>query len=177
MISARPALELGVVGGRPPVLEVAALVELAALVVEAVRDLVADRRRADVAVHQRVVDLRVGDAGQDEHRRRHDDLVVRRAVVGVVRLRRHLPLLPVDRLVELGDVVVGLPDAAAHDVQQEGVAADLVARSSPSSDRGSRPSSSRCELGEGALSRRLAHPVELARRVRNASKIASLIFS
>ena len=66
-------LEVLEVGGRPPVLQVPLQVELRALVVEAVRDLVADDR-ADGAVVDGVVGLGV-EEGRLEDAGREDDLV------------------------------------------------------------------------------------------------------
>ena len=157
----RALLELLLVGRRPPTLEVALLVELAALVIEAVRDLVADRAPRGVAVDQRVVDQGVGDAGQDEGGRRQHDLVVRRVVVGIVSLRRHLPLGAIDRLVELGDVVVALPFVAADRVPQERIALHLVVRVVLPLHRIADLLGHRVQLLERPLLGGRAHPVEV----------------
>ena len=80
----------------------AVTVVLRALVVEAVADLVADHR-ADAAVVDRVVGRRIEERRLQD-RRREDDLVHPRVVVGVDRLRRHEPLVAVDRLADLGQL-------------------------------------------------------------------------
>jgi hypothetical protein len=69
----------------PPVAQVAVPSYLAALVVEAVPDLVADHR-ADCAVVHRVVGLDVEERRLQDRGREHD-LVHARVVVGVDRLR------------------------------------------------------------------------------------------
>ena len=85
--------------GRPPVAHVALRVELAALVVEPVRHLVADdgahRAVVDGVVRLRVEEGRLQDAG-GKH-----DLVHLRVVVRVDRRRRHLPVRLVDGLADL----------------------------------------------------------------------------
>ena len=95
---------------------------LRALVVEAVADLVADHR-ADAAVVHRVVGVQVEERRLQD-RGREDDLVHARVVVGVDRLRRHAPLVAVDRLAELGEVAGGLERGGARaDVADQVVAA------------------------------------------------------
>ena len=73
-------------------------IDLSALIVEAVRQLVTDD-----AADRAVVDRRVGVG--IEHRRlqnagREND-VAQRAVVGVVSLRRHAPIGSIDRAIKL----------------------------------------------------------------------------
>ena len=94
---------LGFVVLRPPVAQRAGGVEAAALVVEAVAHLVADHG-ADAAVVHRIVGVeveerRLQDGGGE------DDLVADGVVVGVDGLRRHAPLLGVDRLAGLAELV------------------------------------------------------------------------
>ena len=88
-------LERGPVLVGPPVAQRAGAVELRALVVEAVADLVADDR-ADAAVVDRVVGLDVEERRLEDGGR-EDDLVQAGVVVGVDRLRGHEPLVAVDR--------------------------------------------------------------------------------
>lgn len=89
-------VESRAVGIAPPVAQHAVTVEAAAFVVEAMADFMADHG-ADGAVVQRVV-------GRDIEKRRlqdgsgKDNLVERGVVVGVDRLWRHCPFLPVQRL-------------------------------------------------------------------------------
>jgi hypothetical protein len=88
----------------PPVAEIACSVELAALVVERVADLVADHR-ADSAVVYGVIGLGV------EKRRLQDrgwerDVAAGGVVVGVDGLRRGKPLLVVHRLAQLVEVAL-----------------------------------------------------------------------
>ena len=86
---------------RPPVADPAGFVELAAVIVEAVAHLVADDRADGAVVHRRigvrVEERRLQDGGGE------GDLVERRAVVGVDRLRVHPPLGAIDRLAEARD--------------------------------------------------------------------------
>lgn len=58
--------------GSPPILEIARLVVLPTGVVEAVGYFVADRRGGGIAIGDRVIDLAVLDARNDELGRRQD---------------------------------------------------------------------------------------------------------
>ena len=107
---------------RPPIAEVAFAVGLAALVVEAVPDLVADHR-ADAAVIHGVVSVHVEERRLEDGRGKHD-LVVRRVVVRVHRLRGHAPAGAVHRLAEAADGVLVLERARAHRVADEVIAAN-----------------------------------------------------
>ena len=110
---------------------------IAALVVEAVADLVADHR-ADAAV----VDGRVGV--RVEERRLQDgggknDLVEVRVVIGVDGLRRHAPLAAVYVVpVEAAALTVPIEHHAALHIADEIVAGYARARSSRASGRDSR---------------------------------------
>ena len=154
----RPPLELRPVLGRPPVREPPVAVVLAALVVEAVPDLVADDG-ADPAVVPGVVGVGV-EEGRLEDGGREDDLVQAGVVVRVHGLRRHEPLLAVHRAAEFRQFVVeferrGGPDVAEEVVRgerQAGVVAPL--RGVPDLRREGR------QLREGPLARGLTHPVE-----------------
>ena len=115
--------ELGAVVVGPPVDQVAVAVVLGALVVEAVADLVADHR-ADAAVVGRVVGLGVEERRLQDRGREHD-LVHPGVVVGVDGLRRHEPLVAVDRAAELGQVAVVLGGVAALVVAEQVVAGDV----------------------------------------------------
>ncbi len=87
----------------PPAVEVALGVELAARVIVAVHHLVADHR-ADAAVVERRVGLRVEERRLQDRRREHD-LVLGGVVVGVDGLRGHAPLGAIDRLTDLVQAV------------------------------------------------------------------------
>ena len=108
---------------REPVTQVAGSIKLAALIVKAVADLMSDDR-ANAAVVDRVVGLRIEERGLQNRSRKHD-LVHLRIVIGVDRLRRHLPLAPIDGLAELADFVAIIEARRAHDVPHEIVAHDL----------------------------------------------------
>ena len=105
----------------PPILEVALGVELAALVVEAVRQLVADGG-AGVAVVGRVVHLRIVER-RLQHAGRKIDVVHLRVVVGVDRGRRHPPLAAIYRLADLGELA-----AVFEEIATRGVARIVVRR-------------------------------------------------
>ena len=109
-------------------LQRAASVVLRALVVEAVADLVADDR-ADRAVVDRVVGRRVEERRLQDGGR-EDDLVHARVVVGVDRLRRHEPLVAVDRAADLGQLAVefegGRPAGVADQVVRAMTSAGVV---------------------------------------------------
>jgi hypothetical protein len=156
-------LEVLVVGLGPPVAQVAVAVVLGALVVEAVADLVADHG-ADAAVVDRVVRVGVEERRLQDRGREHD-LVHLRVVVGVDGLRRHAPLVAVDRLAQLVDFAVGFDHARTHHVadqvvtlhHQLRVILPLV-----------RVADLRRELGQLGLRFLLggrAHPVELVDRL------------
>ena len=146
---------------RPPVAHGAGRVDLAALVVEAVADLVADDRADGAVVHRRVrrriEERRLQDAGGE------DDLVLEAAVVGVDGLRRHGPLLagpPACR-----DRRAGSPTRTAPSARR--CRRDRPRRSSASSSRAtcrdsrpSRPSSTASRARPSSSSG--AHPVAAA---------------
>ena len=96
------------------------------MVVEAVADLVADHP-ADAAIVHRRVGVRI-EEGRLQDRRREDDLVVGRVVIGVHRLRRHAPFVLVDRPVHA--VQLELPAETPHplDVSEQVVGADFKTR-------------------------------------------------
>ncbi len=97
-------LELSRVLGRPPVAQRAGRVILTALIVEAVADLVADDD-ADAAVVDRRIGVRIEERGLQD-RCRKDDLVLRRVVVSVHRLRGHAPFGAVERPAELVQIAL-----------------------------------------------------------------------
>ncbi len=106
---------LGVLHG-PPVAQIALGVELAAFVVEAVGQFVADGG-AGVAVVGRVVHFRI------EERRLQDaggeiDVVHLRVVVGVDGGRGHLPLGAVDGLADLRQLAAVFKRGGAFDVAE-----------------------------------------------------------
>src|SRR5699024_10975961 len=94
------------VGSGPPGGQVAVAVVLRALVVEAVSDLVADHRADPAEVHC-VVGVRV-EEGRFQDGRGEDDLVAAGVVVGVDRLRGHVPFVLVDGAAHLGVLVGGV---------------------------------------------------------------------
>ena len=108
------------VGLRPPVREAAVGRELAALVVEAVADLVADHR-ADGAVVHGIVRVRIEERRLQDRRREHD-LVVLRVVVGVHVLRIHLPLVAIHGAVEARELAMPFPQRRAAHVAEQIVA-------------------------------------------------------
>ncbi|MBG9885282.1 hypothetical protein ABE10_01500, partial [Bacillus toyonensis] len=154
----RALLEGGAIVVGPPVLQLALSVVAAALVVEAVADLMADhapdpavvRRRVAPGVEERVLEDRGG-----EH-----DLVHERVVVGVDHLRRHEPLVAVDGLADLADRAVMLEDRRPAHVADEVVRLDrdggVVTPGLGVADLGRE----RVELGERALPRLLPHPLQ-----------------
>src|SRR5204863_5190741 len=104
--------------------QVAVGVELAALVVEAVRHLVADRAAAGRA------EVDGGVEGGAEERRLElaggqGDLVERGIVVGVDGGRRHAPVEAVDGLADLGELAGELEAAGGADVAGEVGAPEL----------------------------------------------------
>ena len=119
-------VELGPIGRGPPLVEIAGAVPLRALIVESVPGLVADHR-ADAPVIHGIVGGQV-EEGRLQDRGREDDLVLARIVVGVDRLRGHVPLVAIDRLAELGQVAVPLVDRVPLDVAHQVAAADLQGR-------------------------------------------------
>jgi hypothetical protein len=100
-------------------------VELAALVVEAVTDLVTDHG-ADAAVVDRIVRGRIEERRLQDRSREHD-LVGKRVVVRVHRLRRHDPLGLVDGPVDLGEIAPHVDHARIHDVADQVVRLDREA--------------------------------------------------
>ena len=152
------ALELGAVLRLPPVGEVAVAVVLAALVVEAVPDLVPDHR-ADPAVVRGVVGLGVEERRLQDRGREHD-LVHARVVVGVDRLRGHQPLVAVDRLADLGQLLVRLPLARPQHVAEQVVGLHVQRRVVLPRVRVADLGRELGELRQRPLPGRRAHPVE-----------------
>ena len=98
----------------PPVVEVAVLVVVATLVVEAVGQLVTDDN-TNSAIVSGIVSIEL------EERRLEDscgeaDFVGCWVVVGVDRLRSHTPLIAVDGLVDLAEHIIHIELVAANDV-------------------------------------------------------------
>jgi hypothetical protein len=145
----------------PPVLEVAVGVELRALIVEPVGELVADHHAdpAEVRGDRAILpeERRLQDA------RRHGGVVDRGLVVGVDLVRVQLPLASIDRLARPGELAVGLERGGAQHVAGEVVALDDVVVGLPpvgEPDHAGDPA----ELGErGCLV--IRHPVDTARLV------------
>ena len=143
----------------PPVAQVALLVELAALIVEAVRQFVADHGAGaavvDGGVAAGLIERRLQNAGGEV------DGVAIGAVVRVDRRRRHAPLAAIDRLADLVERPLALerrrplPVAervVPHDAHG-GVIAPLV-RIADAIDDG-------VQLGMGGALRFRAHPRRL----------------
>ena len=76
-----------------------------------------------ITIDHRVVQILIAHSGHGENRGRQDNLVVGGLIVGVVSLRRHLPLGSVHRLAELGNHVTELPAGRIHHVPAPGVLA------------------------------------------------------
>ena len=106
--------------GCPPVAQRAVGVDLAALVVEAVRQFVADHA-ADRAVVDRRIGIRIEDRRLQDSGRKHD--VAQRAVVGIVGLRRHAPVEAIDRPVQAADEERPVGRRGARDVADQIVVA------------------------------------------------------
>ena len=154
-----PGVEALGILGRPPVLQDPVAVGLAALVVEAVADLVADDA-ADAAIVHRHVRLRV-EEGRLQDGGGEDDLVQGGVVIGIHGLGRHAPFAAVHRLVHPGHVPVPVRHLGAEHRAIEviglhhhgGIVAEMV-----------RIADLHGELGELGLGRGLglgAHPVQL----------------
>ena len=156
--------EGGAVLVRPPVRQVSRSVVARPLVVEAVTDLVADHRADCTEVH-RVVGLGVEEWGLED-RRGEDDFVLRGVVVGVDRLRSHVPLVAVDRAAQLGPFAVGGVGVGGAHVVDDGslriqVQGRIVAPLDGVTDLGVEG----CQLVERFDLRVFAHPVEAADRL------------
>ena len=122
----RLGLEAGLVLRGPPFAQHAGAVGLAALVVEAVADLVADDAADAAVVHGRVR-VRV-EKRRLQDRGREDDLVLGWRIVGVHRLGRHAPLVVVDRPAQAVHPEVPLEGARAQHVADHVVRPDLQTR-------------------------------------------------
>ncbi len=152
-------LETGGVLRRPPVAQHPVAVGLAALVVEAVGDLVADDR-ADAAIVDGRVRVRI-EEGRLQDGGREDDLVARRVVVGVHRLGRHAPFQRIDGLADLAALVIPFEGGRAFDVAvqivglqlQPVIAAPFVGIADLHPELG--------HLVQRLFARRLAHPVDV----------------
>ena len=127
-------------------------------------DLVADDRSDGAEVH-RVVRLCVEERGLEDRGGEHD-LVLRGVVVGVDRLRGHVPLVAVDGTPELTPLAVGRVGVGGAHVIDEGGAGVQVQRGVVAPLGG--VSDLRVEgrqLGQRLLLRLLAHPVQAADRL------------
>ena len=112
-------LELRLIRRRPPVGHVAVRVKEAALVVEAMGHLMADHD-TDAAVIDGVIRIgveerRLQDGGREA------DLIGRRVIVGIDRLRRHAPFGLVRRLAEFGHIVGHIPGAGTAQILKIGL--------------------------------------------------------
>src|SRR5258708_19389053 len=87
---------------RPPILKIAARIELRALIVEAVSDFVADNR-PDAAIVVRIVTLGIVER-RLQYSGRENDFVKLRVVVGVDSGRSFAPLAAVNRFPNLSQV-------------------------------------------------------------------------
>src|SRR5260370_39929095 len=83
----------------PPVAQISLGIELASLIVEAVRQLMSDDRangaEIDGVIHALIKERRLQNAGREHN------LIPRTAVISVHRRRRHTPLIAVERLTNL----------------------------------------------------------------------------
>ena len=113
----RARIEILAVVRRPPILQHALGVVFAALIVEAVADLMADHR-ADAAIIHGVVGIGI-EEGRLQNRRRKDDLVQRGIVIGVHGLRRHAPFAAVDRLIEPHQLAIPFEFRAALGIAEK----------------------------------------------------------
>ena len=112
---------LAVVGG-PPVAQIAHRIRLAALVIEAVADFMADHGN-DTAIVHRVVGSGIKKRRLQNGCRKHD-FIQARVVIGIHGLRRHAPLLTIDRLAESGDIALVLGGADALQVTDQIIPGD-----------------------------------------------------
>ena len=107
----------------PPLAHVAVEVVLGALVIKAVRHLVADDHADATEIDRRiqavVIERRLKDAGREV------DVVLRRVVVRVDRGRGHAPFGGVYRLAELVQIALPFEVGSAQDVAGVVVALDL----------------------------------------------------
>src|SRR4051794_35520182 len=119
----RAALEFFQVLLGPPVVEVALCVELTTLIVETVRQLVADhctyRAEVDSIIHLVVVKRWLKNSGREV------DVVVLRIVVRVNSRRRHVPFLLVNRLTDLCHLSPELERLCAHIVPEHVTLPDI----------------------------------------------------
>ena len=122
-------LELLAVVRRPPIDPVALTIELAALVVECVGELVPDHR-TDTAVVERRIALGVVE-GRLQDRGGNGDAVLGGVVLRVDRLRCHSPQRPIGRMPDLGHVEVVVELQRRGPVGIEVVAGQLELREVP----------------------------------------------
>src|SRR5208282_5876127 len=97
---------------RPPVAEVTLRIELATLVIEAVREFMSDHHPDAAKVHRVIHQLAVKRWLQNA--RRKIDVVHRSPVVGIDRRWSHSPILAVSRTVDLVVLPLHLERASAH---------------------------------------------------------------
>ena len=154
----RAVVELPRVLLRPPVLEIALRVELASMVVEPVRQLVADGA-AGVAVVGRVVHLRIVQ-GRLQHACGEVDVVHLQVVRGIDRRRRHAPLAAVERLADLREPAPRLEQVGARHVAGEVIAPDVHGSVVAPFVRVSDLVHDGVQLFQGLLLGRRAHPLD-----------------
>ena len=97
----------------PPIAQRARRVDLAALIIEAVRKFVTDNS-AGCAVIDRGIGIRIENRRLKNSRRENN--VAQASVVSIVRLRRHTPIGPIDRAREATSVKIPIQCRAALDV-------------------------------------------------------------
>ena len=148
----------------PPVFEVAVAVVLGALVVEAMTDFVADDP-TDGAKVDGVFGIHVKERRLQDGRGK-DDLVHRRAVIGIDGLRRHEPFVAVHGLADLVPFAPGFecgrPAQVAHQVALFDLQRAIVAPAVGVADLGVELA----EFFEGLELGALAHPVQLLDALR-----------
>ena len=121
--------------------------------------LVADHR-TDASVVHGIVGRQV-EEGRLQDRGREDDLVPARVVVGIDRLRGHVPFVAIDRLAELGQVPVPLVDRVSLDVAHQVVAANLQGRIVAPLLRIADLGRKHGQFRQGLFLGRGAHPIEV----------------
>src|SRR5437773_729354 len=143
----------------PPILKIALGVELAALIVKAVRQLVANGP-ARIAVIRSVVELGVIER-RLQHAGREVDVIHLRVVVGVDRRWRHAPLSPIYGLTDFVYVAVRFKLSCVFYVAEKVIARDLDRAVIAPFIRISDLVANAVELQQSLFPGRWAHPVKL----------------
>src|SRR4029077_2700605 len=147
---------MGGVLRRPPVRELALRVEFRARIVEAMTDLVPDRRTGG-AVVSRGIRFRIEER-RIQNGSRKVKSVLERKIKGVDRLRSHPPFAAIDRATELGQLVMIFPLARSPVVAKRIIAPDDEPSIIAPRIRVTDTDAQRFELGFGLFLRRGRHP-------------------